>query len=456
MKNIIEFKNISKTFKSKNSEVHALKNISLSVQKGDIFGVIGFSGAGKSTLVRMINALEKPTSGSVIVNDENVLELRGENLRGFRKNIGMIFQHFNLLESRTVFQNIAIPLELEHWPKSKITARVNQLLKFVELDEKANFFPNELSGGQKQRVGIARALTLNPEILLCDEATSALDPRTTDSILELLQRINKDLNVTIIMITHQMNVIQKVCNKVAVLEKGELVESGNVIDVFGNPQKETTKGFIRTVINDQLPESVKTYLRDYDKPQKVVRLRFDGKNADNPIMSLAIKETGVNISILYGTVTELEGKVVGFQTVQITGEEKQLTAAETFLRNTMFRQWRLNYDIWNQRFKNLAQHRPNCLYGRNFSFGRTFNRFSACNNSFFNTKRRNKAKSNCLQYNKRNYKYNPFSSIYNLDCVHYAVYKSNCRNPRRLNSSACSSYGIHCSVSCTAHRKRAF
>ena len=313
MKNIIEFKNISKTFKSKNSEVHALKNISLSVQKGDIFGVIGFSGAGKSTLVRMINALEKPTSGSVIVNDENVLELRGEKLRGFRKNIG-------------------IPLELEHWPKSKITARVNQLLKFVELDEKANFFPNELSGGQKQRVGIARALTLNPEILLCDEATSALDPRTTDSILELLQRINKDLNVTIIMITHQMNVIQKVCNKVAVLEKGELVESGNVIDVFGNPQKETTRGFIRTVINDQLPESVKTYLRDYDKPQKVVRLRFDGKNADNPIMSLAIKETGVNISILYGTVTELEGKVVGFQTVQITGEEKQLTAAETFFK----------------------------------------------------------------------------------------------------------------------------
>lgn len=332
MKNIIEFKNISKTFKSKNSEVHALKNISLSVQKGDIFGVIGFSGAGKSTLVRMINALEKPTSGSVIVNDENVLELRGENLRGFRKNIGMIFQHFNLLESRTVFQNIAIPLELEHWPKSKITARVNQLLKFVELDEKANFFPNELSGGQKQRVGIARALTLNPEILLCDEATSALDPRTTDSILELLQRIHKDLNVTIIMITHQMNVIQKVCNKVAVLEKGELVESGNVIDVFGNPQKETTRGFIRTVINDQLPESVKTYLRDYDKPQKVVRLRFDGKNADNPIMSLAIKETGVNISILYGTVTELEGKVVGFQTVQITGKEKQLTAAETFFK----------------------------------------------------------------------------------------------------------------------------
>lgn len=332
MKNIIEFINISKTFKSKDSEVHALKNISLSVQKGDIFGVIGFSGAGKSTLVRMINALEKPTSGSIIVNNENVLELRGENLRGFRKNIGMIFQHFNLLQSRTVFQNIAIPLELEHWPKSKITARVNQLLKFVGLDEKANSFPNELSGGQKQRVGIARALTLNPEILLCDEATSALDPRTTDSILELLQKINKDLNVTILMITHQMNVIQKVCNKVAVLEKGELVESGNVIDVFGNPQKETTKGFIRTVINDQLPESVKSYLRDYDKPQKVVRLRFDGKNADNPIMSLAIKETGVNISILYGTVTELEGRVVGFQTVQITGEEKQLAAAETFFK----------------------------------------------------------------------------------------------------------------------------
>ena len=327
---MIEFKNIYKTFKTKNAEVHALQNISLTVDKSDIFGVIGFSGAGKSTLVRMVNALEVPTSGSVLVNGKDVAQLKGADLRSFRKNIGMIFQHFNLLESKTVFQNIAIPLQLEHWSKDKIQQRVKELLSFVELEDKADALPGQLSGGQKQRVGIARALALNPEILLCDEATSALDPRTTDSILELLKKINKDLNVTILMITHQMNVIQQICNKVAVLEKGQLVETGSVIDVFGNPQKETTKGFIRTVINDQLPESVKKYLRGYTEPQRVVRLRFDGKNADDPIMSLAIKETGVNISILYGTVTELEGTVVGFQTVQITGTEAQLEAADRF------------------------------------------------------------------------------------------------------------------------------
>lgn len=327
---MIKFQNIYKTFKTKTTEVHALNDVSLTVEKGDIFGVIGFSGAGKSTLVRMVNALELPTSGIVTVNGKDVSELKGTELRSFRKNIGMIFQHFNLLESKTVSQNIAIPMQLEHWPKSKIEERVKELLSFVELEDKANALPGHLSGGQKQRVGIARALALNPEILLCDEATSALDPRTTDSILELIKRINRDLNVTVLMITHQMNVIQQVCNKVAVLEKGQLVEAGSVIDVFGNPQVDTTKGFIRTVINDQLPESVKNYLRTYTEPQKVVRLRFDGKNADDPIMSLAIKETGVNISILFGTVTELEGKVVGFQTVQITGTEAQLDAAEKF------------------------------------------------------------------------------------------------------------------------------
>ena len=327
---MITFENISKSFKTKTSTVHALQDITLKIEKGDIFGVIGFSGAGKSTLIRMVNALEKPDSGTVTVNGKNISLLKGPELRSFRKNIGMIFQHFNLLESKSVFQNIATPLQLAHWPKDKIKARVTELLQFVELEDKATALPRELSGGQKQRVGIARALALNPEILLCDEATSALDPRTTDSILQLLKKINRDLNITILMITHQMNVISQVCNKVAVLEKGQLVESGSVIDVFGNPLKETTKGFIKTVINDQLPASVTQYLKSYDKPQRVVRLRFDGKNADDPIMSLAIKETGVNISILYGTVTELEESVIGFQTVQITGTEEQFAAAEKF------------------------------------------------------------------------------------------------------------------------------
>ena len=327
---MINFQNISKTFKTKGNTVHALDNVSLQIEKGDIFGVIGFSGAGKSTLVRMVNALETPDSGTVIVNGKDISQLQRRELRSFRKNIGMIFQHFNLLESKTVFQNIAIPLQLDHWPKDKIQARVKELLKFVELEDKETALPKQLSGGQKQRVGIARALALNPQILLCDEATSALDPRTTDSILELLKKINRDLDITILMITHQMNVIAQVCNKVAVLEKGQLVETGSVIEVFGNPQKETAKGFIRTVINDQLPEKVKDYLRTYKEPQKILRLRFDGKNADEPIMSLAIKETGVNISILYGTVTELEETVVGFQTVQITGSQAQLDAAVKF------------------------------------------------------------------------------------------------------------------------------
>ena len=185
---MIEFTNITKTFTTKKSSVCALENVSLKIEKGDIFGVIGFSGAGKSTLVRMVKALEKPDSGTVIVNNKDISQLHGRELRSFRKNIGMIFQHFNLLESKTVFQNIAIPLQLEHWPKEKIQERVKELLKFVELEDKESSLPKQLSGGQKQRVGIARALALNPEILLCDEATSALDPRTTDSILELLKK----------------------------------------------------------------------------------------------------------------------------------------------------------------------------------------------------------------------------------------------------------------------------
>ncbi|MCQ2572881.1 MAG: ATP-binding cassette domain-containing protein [Treponema sp.] len=328
---MIEFKNVTKVFDSgKNGKVTAAKDVSFTVEDGDIYGVIGFSGAGKSTLVRMVNALEKPTEGQVLVNGTNVATLKGKALRDFRHGIGMIFQHFNLLENKTVEQNVAMPLVLRHEKKEEIEAQVKKLLDFVELGDKTKAFPSQLSGGQKQRVGIARALATNPKILLCDEATSALDPRTTDSILELLKKVNREFGVTILMITHQMNVIQQICNKVTVLEKGKIVEQGSVIQVFGKPQNETTKGFIRTVINDRLPESVKDYLRNYKEPQRVVRLRFDGKNADNPVMTEAVKKTGVNISILYGIVTELEGKVIGFQTVQITGNEEQIAAAEKY------------------------------------------------------------------------------------------------------------------------------
>lgn len=328
---MIEFKNVSKIFNAgKKNQVKAVDNISFTVEDSDIYGVIGFSGAGKSTLVRMVNALELPGEGQVLVDGVDVSSLKGNELRQFRRNIGMIFQHFNLLGNKTVAQNIGMPLILQHEKSAVIKQKVSELLEFVGLSDKADAYPSQLSGGQKQRVGIARALATDPKILLCDEATSALDPRTTDAILELLKKVNKDLGVTILMITHQMNVIQQICNKVTVLEKGQIVEQGSVIEVFGNPKKETTKGFIRTVINDRLPESVKKYLREYKEPQRVVRLRFDGKNADDPVMTAAVKETGVNISILYGIVTELEGKVIGFQTVQITGTEQQIVAAEKF------------------------------------------------------------------------------------------------------------------------------
>lgn len=328
---MIEFQNVYKTFSSKNGTVDAVKNVSLKIEKGDIFGVIGFSGAGKSTLVRMVNALEKPTVGTVFVNGEDVGELRGKELRDFRKKIGMVFQHFNLLESRTVEENIAVPFKLEGLKKAQYQEKIRELLEFVELSDKAKSYPRQLSGGQKQRVGIARALALNPEILLCDEATSALDPRTTDSILQLVKKINRERKITVLMITHQMNVIQSVCNKVAVMEKGVVVESGSVIEVFGNPKTETSKGFVRTVINDELPPSVVDFVSKYEKPQKLLRLRFEGQNADDPVLSDAIKNTGANISIMCGIVTELEEKLIGFQTVHLTGEQQQIDAALQYL-----------------------------------------------------------------------------------------------------------------------------
>ena len=237
---MIELQNIQKVFNRKDVKVDALKGVSLKVEKGDIFGVIGFSGAGKSTLIRMVNYLEQPTSGDVIVDNKNLGKLTSKELRDVRKQIGMIFQNFNLLESKTVFENVAIPLVLNYTPKNEIESRVKKLLEFVGLENKVNAYPDELSGGQKQRVGIARALATNPLILLCDEATSALDPQITDSILQLLKKINKEYNITILIITHEMNVIREVCNKVAVMEKGKIIEQGNLLDVFGNPKEETT------------------------------------------------------------------------------------------------------------------------------------------------------------------------------------------------------------------------
>ena len=241
---MILLKNLNKTYSTKASEVEALKDVTLNIKKGEIYGIIGFSGAGKSTLVRCINFLEKPTTGEVIVDGKNLGTLSNKDLRIERKKIGMIFQHFNLMKSRTVFENIAYPLRGNGYSKEEINKKVNDLLKLVELEDKSKVYPSELSGGQKQRVGIARALANDPKVLLCDEATSALDPQTTKSILRLLKEVNKKFGITIVVITHEMQVVKEICTRAAVMENGRVVEEGSIFKIFSEPKEKITKSFI--------------------------------------------------------------------------------------------------------------------------------------------------------------------------------------------------------------------
>ena len=329
---MIELKNIKKVFVRDKNRIEALKDVTLKVDEGDIFGVIGFSGAGKSTLIRIVNYLEKPTEGQVIVNGNDLSKLNNKELRDLRKRIGMIFQHFNLLESKTVYHNIAIPLILNNISKKEIDERVKELLEFVGLADRANAYPSELSGGQKQRVGIARALATNPLVLLCDEATSALDPQTTHSILQLLKKINKEYNITILMITHEMNVIREVCNKVAVIENGEIIENGRLIEIFGNPQKQTTKNFVRTVVNDRVPESILEQYRG-DEKEKLLELKFIGGKAKEAVISDASKKNNVEINILYANFTELKKDILGYITVSIKGDLKDIDLAVGYLED---------------------------------------------------------------------------------------------------------------------------
>lgn len=330
---MIELKNIRKVFNRKDVKVEALKGVSLKVEKGDVFGVIGFSGAGKSTLIRMVNYLEQPTSGEVIVDNKNLDKLSKKELRDVRKKIGMIFQNFNLLESKTVFENVAIPFVLNNTPKNEIETRVRELLEFVGLENKSKAYPDELSGGQKQRVGIARALATNPVILLCDEATSALDPQTTASILQLLKKINKEYNITILMITHEMNVIREVCNKVAVMEKGEIIEQGDLLEVFGSPKEETTKNFVRTVVHDEIPKVVLEGINNEDGKSKVLKLKFIGENSRQAILAEACSNFNVQPNILFANVTELQGSILGHLIVELKGEKENIQKSYEFMKN---------------------------------------------------------------------------------------------------------------------------
>lgn len=323
---MITFQNVSKTFKVGKRDVHAVQNVTLDVQKGDIFGIIGFSGAGKSTLLRLVNLLEKPTTGVITINETDITSLSAKQLRLQRRRIGMIFQNFNLFTSRTVAGNVGYPLKLEGTPKTEIARRTKELLEFVGLSDKADNYPEQLSGGQKQRVGIARALATNPEILICDEATSALDPETTEDILKLLKRVNEEFGITVLLITHEMNVISTICNRVAVMENGYVIEHGDVFDVFTNPSHPTTKRFIQSV-NKDLPsqELLKEWREKGDR--HIYQVTFTGSATSQPLLSQLTQKHHVHFNVVYGAVREIQQQLLGNLVVSFKGDEPHIHKA---------------------------------------------------------------------------------------------------------------------------------
>ncbi len=325
---MIQIDHAVKTFADGKQAVHALRDVSLRVEKGDIYGIVGFSGAGKSTLLRLVNGLEKPDSGSVTVAGQDLSRLHHRELLLLRRKIGMVFQQFNLLEGKTVRHNVSIPLLLAGASQKEIEVRVREVLRFVELEDKENAYVSQLSGGQKQRVGIARALATRPDILLCDEATSALDPQTTESILRLLQRVNREMGVTILLITHQMQVIQLICNKVAVMERGRIVEEGSVLSVFGTPKEEVTRRFVRTVINDQIPEKFISVVRNETRNQRVELLKFIGDSVKEPLIANLCRMDGLEVNILGATIQEMQGSVMSVFILQLIGEDALIARAE--------------------------------------------------------------------------------------------------------------------------------
>ncbi|GEK32767.1 methionine ABC transporter ATP-binding protein [Kurthia sibirica] len=331
---MIELKNIKKTFKSNKKLITAVDGVSISVKEGEIHGVIGYSGAGKSTLIRCVNLLEAPTEGEVLINGENLLELSSEELRKVRGGIGMIFQHFNLLQTVTVYDNIAIPLKLSGVAKKDLKVRVEKYLEIVGLSDRAANYPSQLSGGQKQRVAIARALSLEPKILLSDEATSALDPETTDSILDLLLKINRELGITILLITHEMNVIQKICDEVYVMENGQVVEQGPTLELFAKPEHPTTRKFLNTISQRQLSD---TLIETLNVSGAVTRLTFVGQSTGKPALAEISKRFAVTPNILAANIIELKNGIVGNITVHLEGDAIALKKALNYLRDVGIR-----------------------------------------------------------------------------------------------------------------------
>lgn len=333
---MIEFKQVSKTFATASGQVDAVKNVDLTINAGEVYGIVGFSGAGKSTLVRMLNGLETPTSGEVIINGKRIDNLKGKELRDQRKKIGIIFQHFNLLWSRTVLENIEFPLELVRVAKEERRKKAKHLAELVGLGERINAYPSQLSGGQKQRVGIARALATDPDILISDEATSALDPQTTDEVLDLLDEINEKLNLTIVIITHEMHVIRRLADKVAVMENGQVIEEGPVSEVFTHPKEELTKRFVSAEVDTKQTTDVKqvvTNLLEKNPQGKLVELKFHGQQVERPVINELSKSfPELEISILEGSIHQLADKgTIGSLFVQLVGPVEQLKEALTLL-----------------------------------------------------------------------------------------------------------------------------
>lgn len=335
---MIDLRGITQTYQGPQGPVEALRGIDLHIQPGEVFGIIGKSGAGKSSLVRVINLLNRPTTGQVIVDGRDLTQLNEAQLREARRDIGMVFQHFNLLSSRTVFDNAALPLELAGMDKAAIRARVNPLLELVGLSALADRYPAQISGGQKQRVGIARALASRPKVLLSDEATSALDPETTRSILDLLRQVNRELGLTVVLITHQMQVIKQVADRVAVIEAGRIVEQGRVLDVFTRPQQAITKSLIDEILPQELPASVLDHVRKLagqlgaGRTGQLLRLSYAGDSAYQPILSQLIRQFGVDMSILHGQVDEIQDETFGSLAVYASGEADSLRGAVAHLR----------------------------------------------------------------------------------------------------------------------------
>lgn len=325
---MIQLQSVVKQFEAKNGTVTAVDQVDIQVKKGEIHGVIGYSGAGKSTLIRCVNLLERPTSGKVIINGVDLTKASPEQLRQSRQKIGMIFQHFNLLKTATVYDNIAIPLKLLGYSKQEVEEKVKKYAEIVGLTEKLASYPNQLSGGQKQRVAIARSLSQEPEILLSDEATSALDPETTDSILDLLLEINEKLGITILLITHEMNVIQKICDYVYVLEKGKLVEHNTAIELFTKPQHPTTRKFLNTISQRSLPDSL---IEQLNLTGAVIRLTFVDESTGKPLIADVASRFHVQPNILAANIVELKNGIVGNIVVHINGTAADIADITRYL-----------------------------------------------------------------------------------------------------------------------------